>query len=54
MVVHKQFKDYTHLTHILEDIIQLWLHGHELDIVTFEKPSTMHLYNKHFDKILIL
>ena len=34
-------KDYTHLTHMLEDVIQLRLHGHKLDTMQFDKPSML-------------
>ena len=34
-------KDYTHLTHMLEDVIQLQLYGHKLDTMKFDKPSTL-------------
>ena len=30
-----------HLTHTLEDVIQLQLHGHKLDTMQFDKPSTL-------------
>ena len=35
-------KDYTLLIHMLEDVIQLRLHGHKLDTMKFDKPL---LYN---------
>ena len=34
-------KNYTHLMHMLDDIIQLRLHGNKPDTVTFAKPSTL-------------
>ena len=34
-------KDYIYLTHMLEDVIQLRLHGHKLDTMQFDKTSTL-------------
>ena len=34
-------KEYIHLTYMLDDILQLQLHGNQLDIMTFDKPSTL-------------
>ena len=34
-------KIYTHLTYMLDDIVQLRLHGDKLDTVKFDKPSTL-------------
>ena len=34
-------KKYIHLTYMLDDIVQLRLHGDKLDTMTFDKPSTL-------------
>ena len=34
-------KDYMHLTHMLEDVIQLQVHEHKLNTGKFDKPSTL-------------
>ena len=34
-------KKYIHLTYMLDDIVELRLHGDKLDTMTFDKPSTL-------------
>jgi len=36
-----QNKDYTHLTRMMNDILELWTHGKQQDTLDFDKPLTL-------------